>query len=178
MANKKVPGFIDKAVEIDAVRGLTTLAESSPKAADFEITALANPAAVPQDGWKKGKLQWKELSPVSPADNIEFLSVFADASDVAALFNVTVDVKPAAKVEKIVAINYVDEGRTEAKPEAKQLWVMDSFAHALSSKWSRSSEANRAAKGIKDLPSLTKIEQILPEVTYFLFCTENFSGTN
>ena len=34
---------------------------------------------------------------------------------------------------------------------------MDSFAHALSSKWGRKDNAKKAAAKIKDFPSLTKI---------------------
>ena len=81
-----------------------------------------------------------------------FLSVSADASDVAEALGVQADVKPGAKVEKITAINYVDEGRTEAKPEAKQLWNMGSFAFAMAGdRWKDRFSANKFVKNDADL---------------------------
>ena len=112
--------------------------------------------------WTKAKQQM----PDGTSRDILIKSAFEDASEVAAALKVpAADVKHGFKVQKITDIYYPDEGRTEPK----QLWVMDSFAHALSSKWGRKDSANKAAAKIKDFDSLTKIEIKLPEVTYFYF---------
>ena len=67
----------------------------------------------------------------------------ADASDVAEALGVQADVKPGAKVEKIKAIFYVDEGRTELQ----QLWNMGSFAYGLAGdRWAEEKFANRFVK--------------------------------
>ena len=91
--------------------------------------------------------------------------MFEDACKVAETLGVPeADVKPGAKVQKIIKIHF-----PHANTQSVELWVMDSFAHALSSKWSSKFNANAAAKKIKDFDSLTKIEVKLPEVTYFCF---------
>ena len=80
------------------------------------------------------------------------------------------EVKPGAKVTKIIAIKYAED---EA-PKPTPLWVMDSFAHALSSMWSRPADANKAAKKIdpKNYPSLTiiKVKQDQVFSVNFLYC--------
>ena len=53
------------------------------------------------------------------------------------------EVKPGAKVTKIIAIKYTED---EA-PTAKTLWAMDAFAHALG-KFGRKDHANDAGKKI------------------------------
>ena len=65
------------------------------------------------------------------------------------------EVKPGAKVTKIIAIKYAED---EA-PIATALWRMDSFAHALG-KFKHKFHANDAAKKIdpKKYPSLTIIK--------------------
>ena len=71
------------------------------------------------------------------------------------------EVKPGAKVTKIIAIKYTED---EA-PTAKTLWAMDTFAHALG-KFKKKFDANVAAKKIdpKIYPSLTIIKVKQPQV--------------
>ena len=71
------------------------------------------------------------------------------------------EVKPGAKVTKIIAIKYAED---EA-PIATALWRMDSFAHALG-KFKNKFNANKAAKKIdpKIYPSLTIIKVKQPQV--------------
>ena len=143
---------------------------SSPaEAVETEVAALANPAAVQQDPWKPGKLM--KLSELSPADNIRFRSMYVDASDVAEMLGVQAKIKPGAKVLKIDAINYVDEGRTETV----QLWDLSRLAFALEGdRWKELKFAIRAVKDDDDLKKYenrTYIQVTQPEVTYFLICT-------
>ena len=65
------------------------------------------------------------------------------------------EVKPGAKVTKIIAIKYAED---EA-PIATAPWRMDTFAHALG-KFDRQDHANDSAKKIdpKNYPSLTIIK--------------------
>ena len=76
------------------------------------------------------------------------------------------EVKPGAKVTKIIAIKYAED---EA-PIATALWRMDSFAHALG-KFQQKYHANAAAKKIdpKNYPSLAIIKVKQPQV-----CLVNF----
>ena len=71
------------------------------------------------------------------------------------------EVKPGAKVTKIIAIKCAED---EA-PIATALWRMDSFAHALG-KFKKKFDANVAAKKIdpKIYPSLTIIKVKQPHV--------------
>ena len=95
--------------------------------------------------WTEGKLKLTELS---PADDIQFRSVSVDASKVAETLGVEADVKPGATVQKITAIHYVVEGRTESK----QLWDMGSFAFALAGdRWHCQRKANEAVRNDPDL---------------------------
>ena len=113
------------------------------------------------DGWKDGKLHCKDL----PVQDILFLSVSADASDVAEALGVQADVKPGAKVEKITAIYYVDEGHTDTH----QLWNMGSFAYGLAGdRWKHAWKANEAVRNDADLKKYdsrilisTKQDQVL-----------------
>ena len=78
------------------------------------------------------------------------------------------EVKPGAKVTKIIAIKYAED---EA-PIATTLWRMDTFAHALG-KFTRPDNANAAAKKIdpKIYPSLTiiKVKQLHVYLVNFLY---------
>ena len=76
------------------------------------------------------------------------------------------EVKPGAKVTKIIAIKYAED---EA-PIATALWRMDSFAHALG-KFKKKFDANVAAKKIdpKIYPSLTIIKVKQPHVYFVNF---------
>ena len=76
------------------------------------------------------------------------------------------EVKPGAKVTKIIAIKYAED---EA-PIATALWRMDSFAHALG-KFKKKFDANVAAKKIdpKKYPSLTIIKVKQDQVFFVNF---------
>ena len=75
------------------------------------------------------------------------------------------DVKHGATVQKVGAIHYVDEGRTELK----QLWNMGSFAFALAGdRWKERFKANEAVKNDADLKkydSRILIQVTQPQVT-------------
>ena len=109
------------------------------------------PAPAVQTVTAQGKLNMPEAGGDYWFD-VSFTSQFADAAKVAETFNVQADVKPEAKVQKIISISGL-----HANTQSVELWVMDSFAYALSSKWGRKTHANDAAKKIKDFNSLTKI---------------------
>ena len=155
--------------KLKSVQQLNDMVSSPAEAAETEVAALANPAAVPQDPWKPGKLM--TLSDLSPPDNIKFRSMSVEASDVAEMLGVQAKIKPGAKVLKIDALNYVDEGRTETV----QFWDLGSLAFALAGdRWADQKKANQVVKNDDDLKKYENrryIQVTHPEVTYFLFCT-------
>jgi len=133
--------------ELAALRQVTAATKSSLPAADFDITALATPVDMPQDGWdgwKDGKLHCKDL----PVQDIKYKSTKCYASDMAAELKVKAQYKPGAQVEMITAIYYVDEGHTDTH----QLWNMGSFAYGLAGdRWHCQRKANEAVRNDQDL---------------------------
>ena len=100
--------------------------------------------AVSLDNWAQGVL----ATPDAVQHKVWFRSVCEDASKVAEALGVKADVKHGATVQKVGAIHYVDEGRTELK----QLWNMGSFAFALAGgRWTEPFNANKAVKNDPDL---------------------------
>ena len=69
---------------------------------------------------------------------IKFRNVECDAQQVAGALGLRIATRPGAKVEKIVEIKWMDErkdgpvGADIGGPDVQDLWVMDSFAFALS----------------------------------------------
>ena len=159
---------MQKLKSVQQLNDMVSSGSSPAEAAETEVAALANPAAVQQDPWKPGKIMETELS---PPHNIKFRSMYVDASDVAEMLGVQAKIKPGAKVLKIDAINYVDEGRTETV----QLWDMGSLAFALAGdRWKEQFKANEFVKKDADLKNYENrryIQVTQPEVTHFLFCT-------
>jgi len=130
--------------------------------------------AVSLDNWAQGVL----ATPDAVQHKVWFRSVCEDASKVAEALGVKADVKHGATVQKVKAIHYVDEGRTELK----QLWNMGSFAFALAGdRWTEQYKANQVVKNDPDLKkydSRILIQVPRPEVTYFfiLYHSTNLYG--
>ena len=129
-------------------------------------------------GWKHG-MMWSETE--GEWRRIQFRTMESPAQEVAGALGLRIATRPGAKVEKIVEIKWMDErkdgpnGADIGGPDVQELWVMDSFAFALSGgQWSDKQGVARAIQAIKsnDYPSRTQIVMHVPMVNLvnFLYC--------
>ena len=93
---------------------------------------------------------------------IKFRTMESPAQQVAGALGLRIATRPGAKVEKIIEIKWNDgpNGADIGGPDVQELWVMDSFAFALSEGiWSDKWGIARSLKGIKsnDYASRTEI---------------------
>ena len=107
---------------------------------------------------------------------IKFRTMESPAQQVAGALGLRIATRPGAKVEKIIEIKWNDgpNGADIGGPDVQELWVMDSFAFALSEGiWSRQSNANTTLRNIKtkDYASRTEIviKQPLVSLVNFLY---------
>ena len=107
---------------------------------------------------------------------IKFRTMESPAQQVAGALRLRIATRPGAKVEKIIEIKWNDDpnGADIGGPDVQELWVMDSFAFALSEGiWSRQSNANTTLRNIKtkDYASRTEIviKQPLVSLVNFLY---------
>ena len=83
---------------------------------------------------------------------IKFRIMECDAQKVAGALVLRIATRPGAKVEKIIEIKWNDgpNGADIGGPDVQELWVMDSFAFALSEGiWNYKYNVNVALKNIK-----------------------------
>ena len=90
--------------------------------------------------WSETEGEWRR---------IQFRTMESPAQEVAGALGLRIATRPGAKVEKIIEIEWMDErkdgpnGADIGGPDVQELWVMDSFAFALSDGiWVRPSVAN------------------------------------
>ena len=99
-----------------------------------------------------------------------------DAQKVAGALVLRIATRPGAKVEKIIEIKWDDgpNGADIGGPDVQDLWVMESFAWALSNNWCDKKGVVRALKTIdpKNYPSHTQIVIKQPSVSLVNFLYE------
>ena len=104
---------------------------------------------------------------------IKFRTMESPAQQVAGALGLRIATRPGAKVEKIIEIKWNDgpNGADIGGPDVQELWVMDSFAFALSDCFNTKSCANAALKRIKtiDYGSRTEIVIKMPLVSLVNF---------